>query len=127
MKEGALKVYIAGPYSGEQADHVHQAALVWFAVIHAGHEAFVPHCWHLVHLIRPMPYEFWMARCLAWLEACDCLLRMPGQSPGADREVERAKQLGMPVFFGLEAFLAEHGPTVVPVEQRLLELLQEEG
>lgn len=125
MKEGALKVYIAGPYSGEQADHVHQAALVWFAIVQAGHLPFLPHCWHLLHLIRPHPYEFWMTQCLAWLAACDCVVRLEGDSPGADREVERAKQLGMPVYFGVQEFYAAHAVPQPSVEEILRSFLSE--
>ena len=32
---------------------------------------------------------------VAW---CDALIRLPGKSPGADREVEWAEELNKPVF-----------------------------
>ena len=35
---------------------------------------------------------------LAWIERCDALLRMPGESSGADREVEHARAHSVPVF-----------------------------
>ena len=35
-------------------------------------------------------YETWMEYDLAWLGACEALLRLPGHSPGADREVRYA-------------------------------------
>jgi len=34
---------------------------------------------------------------LAWLEKCDVLIRLPVHSPGADREVRKARQLWIPV------------------------------
>lgn len=38
----------------------------------------------------------------AVLERCDAVLRLPGESPGADREVHYAISLGKPVYYGLE-------------------------
>jgi hypothetical protein len=36
---------------------------------------------------------------------CDALLRLPGDSPGADEEVKMASELGLPVLTGLDAAL----------------------
>jgi hypothetical protein len=36
------------------------------------------------------------------LERCDAVLRIPGESQGADLDVERARQLGLAVFFDLD-------------------------
>ena len=60
------------------------------------------HFWHLVH---PHEYQFWIDQTLAWLERCDAVLRLPGESAGADAEVRRAAQLGMPVFHSLDELL----------------------
>jgi hypothetical protein len=110
-----LKIYIAGPYSnGSQAEHVRAAVLAGELVIRAGHVPFMPHLHHFAHVLCPLPYETWMLVELAWLEACDGLVRLPGDSPGADREVERAKSIGSPVWFGLPAFLMEHGKKPLP-------------
>ena len=42
---------------------------------------------------------------LEWLEVCDCLVRIAGESIGADREVEYMRQLGKPVFYTIEELL----------------------
>lgn len=103
-----LRVYIAGPYTqGEQAELVREAVLVGLAVFRHGHVPFIPHLYHFAHYLCPQPYEAWMTLDLTWLEVCDALVRLPGHSPGADREVARAQVLGLPVFFGLDAFLAQ--------------------
>jgi hypothetical protein len=39
---------------------------------------------------------------LNWLAKCDAVLRLPGASSGADREVEYAQKLGIPVFYSIE-------------------------
>ena len=38
----------------------------------------------------------------AFLRRCDAVLRLPGKSPGADKEVKEAQALDMPVYFGIE-------------------------
>ncbi len=35
----------------------------------------------------------------AWLESCDVVLRLDGESSGADREVEHAKNKGIKVVY----------------------------
>lgn len=120
-----MRIYIAGPYTaGQQAERVREAVLAGLEVLRSGHVPFIPHLYHFAHFLCPHPYETWMTLDLAWLAACDGLVRLPGESPGADREVERAKSLGMPVWFGLHAFLLEHGKRPVPVEQTLRDILE---
>lgn len=107
-------VYVAGPYShGETADHVREAVLVGLTLAERGFRPFIPHLYHFAHLICPHDYEWWMALDLSWLEACDCVLRLPGHSPGADREVERAHSLGMPVYHGLPSLYEAVGKAEV--------------
>jgi hypothetical protein len=43
-------------------------------------------------------YEFWLMQDLEWLAQCNAILRLPGDSPGADREVKRAEELELIVF-----------------------------
>ena len=78
--------------------------------IAAGHRAmdlglapFVPHLSHYSHRLRPRPYEDWMALDLAFVEVCDILWRLPGDSPGADREVAHARSRGIPVVSSFDA------------------------
>lgn len=111
-----MRVYIAGPYTqGEQAERVREAVLVGLAVYQHGHVPFIPHLYHFAHYLCPMPYEAWMMLDLSWLETCHAMVRLPGHSPGADREVERACQLGLWIYYGLDAFLAQVGR--VPAER----------
>lgn len=42
---------------------------------------------------------------LAWLERCDALLRVPGPSAGADREVAHARERGLPTFFTVDGVI----------------------
>ena len=46
-------------------------------------------------------YDFWLAYDMEWLKVCDCVLRLDGESPGADKEDELAKKLGIPVYYSI--------------------------
>ena len=95
----APKIYIAGPYSRpDPVVNVRAAIVVADELCAAGFVPFVPHLSHLWHLIAPKEYQTWLAYDLHWLSVCDAVIRLPGESPGADRECESARILGLPVF-----------------------------
>ena len=104
-------VYVAGPLTqGEQWRNVREALLAADELL-ALHD-LVPYVPHLsVHwdTLCPHDYETWMRQCLAWVERCDALLRLPGESPGSDREVAHAKAHGLVVFYGLSDLRARIG------------------
>lgn len=101
-----IRVYVAGPYSGDEEANVRRA-IDAFAQLHAlGFLPFAPHLYHAVGLVYPeIGYEAWMALCFAELERCDALLRLSGASKGADREVAHALLKGIPVFPHIEALV----------------------
>ena len=101
-----MRVYIAGPYTkGDVVVNVRNAVLAADRIFDAGHLPYVPHLTHLWHTVSPHPWEDWMRLDMEWIRACDALVRMPGESTGADLEVEQARNLGIPVFDGVDAFL----------------------
>jgi hypothetical protein len=100
-------VYVAGPISqGNQFVNVRTAVMVGERLRQAGLVPFVPHLSAVHELIYPVPYEEWMAYDFAWIERCDALLRIPGPSSGADREVAHARKLEMPVFYDTGTLIA---------------------
>ena len=99
-------VFIAGPYTtGDPAVNVQLAVRAADALLAAGLLPYVPHLTHLWHLISPKPYRTWIDLDAAWLTRCDALLRLPGESPGADGEEAKAAEMGLPVFYSIEALL----------------------
>lgn len=44
----------------------------------------------------------WLDMDLAIVERCDVVLRLPGESVGADGEVAHATKLGIPVFYSID-------------------------
>jgi len=100
-------IYIAGPYSnGDVARNVRRAIYNAnllrqlpnpddnFVLV-----PYIPHLSHFWHLLHPQEYNFWMDLGMDWLERCDCVLRLQGDSPGADKEVGLAKARMIPVFY----------------------------
>jgi hypothetical protein len=99
------KIYISGPYSKHMVDGTRNAIMAAEALRKAGYLPFVPHLSLLWDLVCPSPYEEWIDYDLAWLRHCNALLRLPGESPGADREVLLAQQLRIPVYYNIKEII----------------------
>lgn len=98
-----MKVYLAGPYTlGDVAQNVRTVLDIAEEVVKRGHSPYIPHLSHFWHFVHPHDYEFWLKYDLEWLEVCDALLRLPGQSKGADGEVGHANKLNIPVYHKVE-------------------------
>jgi hypothetical protein len=95
-----LKIYIAGPYSnGDTAINVRTAMFAWdYITATLGHAAYCPHLSHFQHMVIPHEYEFWMEQDIFWLKQCDAILRLEGESSGADRELQIAIDNGLTVY-----------------------------
>jgi hypothetical protein len=101
-----LTAYIASPYSrGDQALNVRRAVEAADRVWAIGVVPYVPHLTMLYHIISPKPYAEWLAMDEEWLARSDYLIRLEGESAGADREVAFARERGIPVYHGVDAFL----------------------
>lgn len=95
-----MNVYISGPYTqGDMVANIRKAIEVADSYAALGHAIFIPHLSHFWHLISPHDYEFWLEQDLAWVAKCDLVVRINGYSPGGDREVARARELGIPVEY----------------------------
>jgi len=104
------RIYIAGPYTtGDVAVNVHDAYQAANCLADMGFAPFIPHATHFWHMMYPHPYKFWLALDNEFLPFCNAVLRLPGKSNGADKEVELARKLGLPVFTKIEEVLAHYG------------------
>ena len=96
------KVYIASPYTkGDIAVNVKFQIDIADKLMDLGFSPFVPLYSHFQHMAHPRPYTDWVKNDLVWVGACDCLLRLGGESEGADREVEYAIRMNIPVFYSI--------------------------
>ena len=101
-------VYVAGSYTqGDTILNVRNAILTAEELVEVGLVPYVPHLSAFWHFIAPHEYQFWLDYDLKWLEHCDILLRIPGESHGADREVEYAIERGIPVYYSIEELLED--------------------
>ena len=98
--------YISGPYTkGDTGQNVHNAMKNWAWLVEKYPDIlFVcPHWSHAQHLVEPMDYDFWIEYDLDLLSALmrsgpGCVLRMSGESKGADFECEYAEKMGFSVI-----------------------------
>ncbi len=101
-----IKVYLAAPYTKDDvAINVHNVIEVADQLLDKGFAPFVPHLTHFWHLIKPRPYKDWLKLDNEFLPLCDCVLRLKGESKGADREVKLAYKIGLLVFHDIEKLL----------------------
>lgn len=93
------RVYVAGPYTnGDVALNVRNAYEAANRLADLGFAPFVPHATYFWHMLFPRPYEFWLDLDNQFLPCCEAVLRLPGPSSGADKEVLLAQGLKIPVF-----------------------------
>lgn len=98
-----IKVYIASPYTlGDVAANVKRQIDCADELMNLGFAPFAPLYSHFQHMTHPRTYDEWMAVDFEWVEACDCLLRLDGESKGADLEVKHATTFGKKVFYSIE-------------------------
>lgn len=98
-----IRVYIASPYSiGNKVENVRRSLDVANKLIEAGMYPYSPLLNYYQNELFPQPEDTWIKQELAWISCCQCLLRLPGESVGADGEVVEAERLGIKVFYTIE-------------------------
>jgi hypothetical protein len=130
------RIYIAGPISlGNLAENVNRATAAFVSLGKEGLAPFAPAwsvyskpCSTVTRLIAvadtdvldptqcvcigtrngnsEMVHSDWLDIDLAWVSVADAVLRLPGESKGADTEVAHARSLGIPVFQSVEEVIA---------------------
>ncbi len=96
-------IYIASPYTlGDVAENVAIQMNAAHKIMNMGHCPIVPLLSHYLHIHRQRPYKDWLEMDLAIIPRVDILLRLPGKSKGADKEVALANNLNIPVAMGWE-------------------------
>ena len=104
-----LRVFVSGPIStidparaepayDQIVGHIKAAIAASSTLLKFGLAPYVPHLTHFFNLMAPQPYEVWLELDQAYLDVCDVVLRLPGKSNGADKEVAYAQGRGIPVF-----------------------------
>lgn len=128
------RIYIATPISvGDLCENVNRATEAFLKLVKAGYSPFNPAlsvyskpavfhdcpCYDRVVVCQAtvsghpdLTHEDWMQVDLSWVSVSDAVLRLPGESKGADREVALATELGILVCHSVEelaAFFCDDG------------------
>lgn len=97
-----IKVFIASPYTyGDINDNMQAQKYTANALLDNGFNP-LPIALYYHNLGNERDYQLWIDLTLEWVPKCDCLLRLPGKSFGADGEVKKAVELGLPVFYSID-------------------------
>jgi len=101
------RIYIAGPMSkGDRIANLAAGLTAYRELIREGFAPFSPHLSFLVaDLIQDdlqMTHQKWLDIDLPWVEVANAVLRLPGNSKGADMEIVHARNLGVPVFHDIK-------------------------
>lgn len=101
-------VYVAGPYTRpDPIENTHNLCKIGSRLVEDGKVTpVIPHLSMLWHLVDPHQYQWWLDYDLEVLDHCDAVLRIPGESSGADGEVEYARHVWIPVFDTIEDLYA---------------------
>lgn len=97
-------IYVAAPYSRpDPVENTHRAIRgglsIWEERLGV---PLIPHLTLVAHLVMPRPLDYWYEFDLHQIDHCSALLRLPGESTGADAEIEHADTIGIPVFHSVE-------------------------
>ncbi|KKL57921.1 hypothetical protein LCGC14_2230570 [marine sediment metagenome] len=103
-------IFIAGPYAGDQAVNVRDVLRAADHLLEIGYVPYAPHLTHFWDFAFPHNRHVWLTYHANWLRRCDALLRLPGQSEGADEEVDLATTLDIPVFITIGALVNKMPP-----------------
>lgn len=105
------KIYIAGPYSSDTVigmlGNIRNGIKMAARIMAGGFAVFCPWLDHQIFLHLPdgseMGVPFFQEASMEWLKVSDAVLVLSGweKSNGTKSEIQVAKDLGIPVFFGL--------------------------
>jgi len=110
-------VYVAHPIGKDPLGNARIAFAFADELIQLGFVPILPDnpAWHLAF---PKTYEEWMALDFALIAGCDAVFRLPGESPGADRETAFAIGRSIPVFTDTNELCRWHSNGLAMLERK---------
>jgi hypothetical protein len=116
-------ILIAGPYRSGTGDdpeqmtaNLHRLEAAAWPLFEAGHLPMIGE-WVALPVLRsagatvfdPLSEQVLYPTAQRLLQHCDAVLRLPGESTGADQDVAIARERGLPVFHRLDELLEHAG------------------
>jgi len=101
-------LYVAAPYrKPDPVANTHAVCRVAIEIYERTEWCpFVPHTSLVLHMVAPREDQYWLDYDLHILRHCVAIVRLPGESPGADAEIEEAKRIGIRIL-GIDEIPAE--------------------
>lgn len=97
------RVYIAGPMSqGDRVANLNAALVAYRELLRLGYAPLCPQLSFFVDGLFGFSWAEWLGSDLPWVAASNMVLRLPGESRGADHETRLAGLLGIPIFGSVE-------------------------
>jgi len=97
--------------SGNPYINIHNGLQTSAILLDRGFAPYTPHLSAFQEAaIGGRPVDVWLGLDHAFLITCDALLRLPGESKGADQEIVWAVENGIPVYLSLDTLCAEQKP-----------------
>jgi len=118
-----MRVYVAGPITArkhsrhpfiESLGNVGSGTRASIAILLSGHQPFCPFLdftFFLQAEAGAVTEEMIKTYSIAWLEVCDAVVVLPGweESRGTLAEMKRARELNIPIYHSVDAFVAGNG------------------
>jgi len=99
-------VYLSSPYSiGDKEKNVQRQFDAAKILIDRGFNVWCPLVGHFMQPTLNLSWEEWLKIDLDWLSRCDVVLRLDGESKGADEEVLYAEENSIPVYYKIEELI----------------------
>jgi hypothetical protein len=103
------RIYVSGPITkGDLRRNIKQATDAGIRLLRLGYAPLVPHltCYMSGDAPEVLPcgtvHEDWYDSDFSWVAVSHAVLRLPGESDGADRETSLARNFGIPVFDSID-------------------------
>ena len=96
-----IRVYTAAPYTNGEFGtdgNLHVAMKAWHDLTDLGYVAYCPHINFLLGTLQPRVYQDWLDHDKEWMHLCHVMLRLPGESAGADVE---EREFQGPIFYSI--------------------------
>ena len=101
-----IKVYIASPYTkGNRLLNVLKQVDTANELMDLGFAPYAPLMNHYWEQRQHRQTAEWLSLDVEWLRVCHAILRLPGESAGADFEVKVARGMQIPVFYSVADLL----------------------
>lgn len=101
-------IFISSPYTkGDQIFNVHRQMVVADILLENGFCPMIPLLNHFWETVSKHDYESYLKMDFEMIKRCDAILRLNGESIGADHEVEFARQCNKQIFNSVKEVLCQ--------------------